>query len=129
MAFPNFINRDTATSLALKLLDDKAPIIVTPDRYHICTFGVFKPSFQMQDELGQQVKGKIQLITISTPVYPLLLGQLWLHEHDPNLHIWQGIWQIRDTPSGANKPIHLLGMVTFASLLRSEKSQVYAIDC
>ena len=32
-------------------------------------------------------------------------------------------------PSGANKPIHLLGVVTFASLLRSEKSQVYAIDC
>ena len=32
-------------------------------------------------------------------------------------------------PSGANKLIHLLGMVAFASLLRSEKSQVYAIDC
>ena len=32
-------------------------------------------------------------------------------------------------PSGANKPIHLLGMVTFASLLRSEKSKMYAIDC
>ena len=31
--------------------------------------------------------------------------------------------------SGANKPIRLLGVVTFASLLRSEKSQVYAIDC
>ena len=32
-------------------------------------------------------------------------------------------------PSGANKLIHLLGVVTFASLLQSEKSQVYAIDC
>ena len=62
-------------------------------------------------------------------MYPLLLGQLWLHEHDPNLHIWQDIWWIRDTPSGANKPIHLLGVVTFASLLQSKKSQVYAIDC
>ena len=62
-------------------------------------------------------------------MYPLLLGQLWLHEHDPNLRIWQGIWQIRDMPSGANKPICLLGMVTFASLLQSKKSQVYAIDC
>ena len=62
-------------------------------------------------------------------MYPLLLGQLWLHEHDPDLHIQQGTWQIRDTPSGANKPIRLLGVVVFASLLRSEKSQVYAIDC
>ena len=129
MAFTNFINRDTATSLALKPLDDKAPIVVTSDRHRICTFGVFEPSFQMQDKLGQQVKGKVQLITISTPAYPLLLGQLWLHEHDPDLHIWQGIWQIRDTPSGANKPICLLDVVTFASLLQSEKSQVYAIDC
>ena len=59
MAFTNFINRDTATSLALKPLDDEALIIITPDRYHICTFGVFKPSFQMQDELGQQVEGKV----------------------------------------------------------------------
>ena len=59
MAFTNFIDRDTATSLALKPLDDEAPIIVAPDRHHICTFGVFKPSFQMQDELGQQVEGKI----------------------------------------------------------------------
>ena len=62
-------------------------------------------------------------------MYPLLLGQLWLHEHDPNLRIQQGTWQIRDTSSGANKPIHLLGAVAFVSLLRSEKSQVYAIDC
>ena len=129
IAFANFIDRDTATSLALKPLDDEAPIIVTPDGYCICTFGVFKPSFQMQDELGQQVEGKVQLITISISAYPLLLGQLWLQEHDPNLHIWQGIWWIRDMPSGANKPIHLLDMVTFASLLRSKKSQVYAIDC
>ena len=53
MAFTNFIDRDTATSLALKPLDDEAPIIVIPDRYYICTFSVFKPSFQMQDELGQ----------------------------------------------------------------------------
>ena len=59
MAFTNFINRDTATSLALKPLDDKAPIVVTPDGHRICTFGVFKPSFQMQDELGQQVEGKV----------------------------------------------------------------------
>ncbi len=59
MAFTNFINRDTATSLALKPLDNKAPIIVTPDGHHICTFGVFEPSFQMQDELGQQVEGKV----------------------------------------------------------------------
>ena len=62
-------------------------------------------------------------------MYPLLLGQLWLHEHDPDLHIWQGTWWIRDMLSGANKPIHLLSMVAFASLLQSEKSQVYAIDC
>ena len=62
-------------------------------------------------------------------MYPFLLGQLWLHEHDPNFHIWQGIWQIRDMPSGANKLIHLLGMITFVSLLQIEKSQVYAIDC
>ena len=59
MAFTNFIDRDTATSLALKPLDDKAPIVVTPDRHRICTFGVFKPSFQMQDELGQQVEGRV----------------------------------------------------------------------
>ena len=59
MAFTNFIDRDTATSLALKPLDDKAPIIVMPDGHHIHTFGVFEPSFQMQDELGQQVKGKV----------------------------------------------------------------------
>ena len=32
-------------------------------------------------------------------------------------------------PSRANKPIHLLGVVTFASLLWSEKSQVYLINC
>ena len=32
-------------------------------------------------------------------------------------------------PSGTNKPIHLLSMVTFASLLQSEKFQMYAIDC
>ena len=32
-------------------------------------------------------------------------------------------------PSGANKPIHLFGAVTFASLLWSKKSQVYTIDC
>ena len=32
-------------------------------------------------------------------------------------------------PSETNKLIHLLGTVTFASLLRSKKSQVYAIDC
>ena len=32
-------------------------------------------------------------------------------------------------PSEANKPIHLLGAITFALLLQSEKSQVYAIDC
>ena len=32
-------------------------------------------------------------------------------------------------PSGTNKPIHLLDVITFASLLWSEKSQVYAIDC
>ncbi|KAI9748568.1 MAG: hypothetical protein M1815_003140 [Lichina confinis] len=118
MAFANFINRGTATSLALKPLDDEAPIVVTPDGHRIRTFGVFEPSFQMQDELGQQVEA-----------YPLLLGQPWLHEHDPNLHIQQGTWRIRDTPSGANKPIRLLGVVAFASLLRSEKSQVYAIDC
>ena len=62
-------------------------------------------------------------------MYSLLLRQLWLHEHDLNLHIWQGTWQIRDTPSGANKLIHLLGVVTFASLLQSKKSQVYTIDC
>ena len=62
-------------------------------------------------------------------MYPLLLGQLWLHEHDPDLRIWQGTWRIRDTPSGANKPIHLLGVVAFASLLWSKKSEVYAIDC
>ena len=59
MAFTNFINRDTATSLALKPLDDKAPIVVVPDGHHIHTFGIFKPSFQMQDELGQQVEGKV----------------------------------------------------------------------
>ena len=59
MAFTNFIDRDTATSLALKPLDDKAPIVVMPDGHRICTFGVFKPSFQMQDELGQQVEGKV----------------------------------------------------------------------
>ena len=59
MAFTNFIDRDTATSLALKPLDDKAPIVVTPDGHHICTFGVFELSFQMQDELGQQVEGKV----------------------------------------------------------------------
>ena len=59
MAFANFINRDTATSLALKPLDDEAPIIVTPNGHHIHTFGIFKPSFQMQDELGQQVEGKV----------------------------------------------------------------------
>ena len=59
MAFANFIDRDTATSLALKPLDDKAPIVVTPDGHRICTFGVFEPSFQMQNELGQQVKGKV----------------------------------------------------------------------
>ena len=53
IAFTNFIDRDTAISLALKSLDDEVPIVVTPDRYHICTSGVFKPSFQMQDELGQ----------------------------------------------------------------------------
>ena len=53
MAFANFIDRDTATSLALKPLDDKAPIVVMPDGHHICTFGVFELSFQMQDELGQ----------------------------------------------------------------------------
>ena len=59
MAFTNFIDRDTATSLALKPLDDKAPIIVTPDRHCIHTFGVFEPSFQMQNKLGQQVEGKV----------------------------------------------------------------------
>ena len=59
MAFTNFIDRDTAISLALKPLDDKAPIVVMPDGHHIHTFSVFKPSFQMQDELGQQVKGKV----------------------------------------------------------------------
>ena len=59
MAFTNFIDRDTATSLALKPLDDEAPIVVAPNGHRICTFGVFKPSFQMQDELGQQVKGKV----------------------------------------------------------------------
>ena len=59
MAFANFIDRDTATSLALKPLDDEAPIVVTSDRHHIHTFDVFKPSFQMQDVLGQQVEGKI----------------------------------------------------------------------
>ena len=32
-------------------------------------------------------------------------------------------------PSGANKPIHLFGVVTFVSLLQSEKSQVYMINC
>ena len=31
--------------------------------------------------------------------------------------------------SGANKPIHLFSMVTFASLLQSEKSQMYIINC
>ena len=59
MAFTNFIDRDTATSLALKPLDDKAPIVVMPDGHRICTFSVFEPSFQMQDELGQQVEGKV----------------------------------------------------------------------
>ena len=59
MAFANFIDRDTATSLALKPLDDKAPIVVAPDGHRIHTFGVFEPSFQMQDKLGQQVKGKV----------------------------------------------------------------------
>ena len=59
MAFTNFIDRDTATSLALKPLDDKAPIIVTSDGHRIHTFSVFEPSFQMQDELGQQVEGKV----------------------------------------------------------------------
>ena len=59
MAFTNFIDRDTATSLALKPLDDKAPIVVMLDGHCICTFSVFKPSFQMQDELGQQVEGKV----------------------------------------------------------------------
>ena len=59
MAFTNFIDRDTATSLALKPLDDKAPIVVMPDGHRIHTFGVFEPSFQMQDELGQQVEGKV----------------------------------------------------------------------
>ena len=52
MAFTNFIDRDTATSLALKPLDDKAPIVITSDRHRIHTFGVFKSSFQMQDKLG-----------------------------------------------------------------------------
>ena len=52
MAFTNFIDRDIATSLALKPLDNAAPIVVTPDSHCICTFGVFKPSFQMQDKLG-----------------------------------------------------------------------------
>ena len=59
MAFTNFIDRDTATSLALKPLDDEAPIVVMPDGHHIHTIGVFEPSFQMQDELGQQVEGKV----------------------------------------------------------------------
>ena len=59
IAFANFIDRDTVTSLALKPLDDKAPIVITPDRHHIHTFSVFKPSFQMQDELGQQIKSKV----------------------------------------------------------------------
>ena len=59
MAFANFIDRNIATSLALKPLDNKAPIVVTSDRHQIYTFGVFKLSFQMQDELGQQVEGKI----------------------------------------------------------------------
>ena len=59
MAFANFIDRDTATSLALKPLDDKAPIVVAPNGHRICTLGVFEPSFQMQDKLGQQVKGKV----------------------------------------------------------------------
>ena len=59
MAFANFIDRYTATSLALKPLDDEAPIIVMPNGYRICTFGVFEPFFQMQDELGQQVDGKV----------------------------------------------------------------------
>ena len=59
MAFANFIDRDTATSLALKPLDDKAPIIIMPDGHCIHTFGVFKLFFQMQDELGQQVKGRV----------------------------------------------------------------------
>ena len=59
MAFANFIDRDTATSLALKPLDDEAPIVVAPDGHRIRTFSVFKPSFQMQDELGQQVEGKV----------------------------------------------------------------------
>ena len=59
MALANFIDRDTATSLALKPLDDEAPIVVMPDEHRICTFSVFKLSFQMQDELGQQVKGKV----------------------------------------------------------------------
>ena len=31
--------------------------------------------------------------------------------------------------SGANKPIHLLGVVVFVSLLWSKKSQVYMINC
>ena len=59
MAFANFINRDTVISLALKPLDDEAPIVVMPDGHHIHTFSVFEPSFQMQDELGQQVEGKV----------------------------------------------------------------------
>ena len=59
MAFINFIDRDTATSLALKPLDDEAPIVIMPDGHRICTFSVFEPSFQMQDKLGQQVKGKV----------------------------------------------------------------------
>ena len=59
MAFTNFIDRDTATSLALKPLDDKAPIVIMPDGHHIHIFGVFEPSFQMQDKLGQQVEGKV----------------------------------------------------------------------
>ena len=59
MAFTNFIDRDTAISLALKPLDDKAPIVVTSDGHHIYTFSVFKPSFQMQDKLGQQVESKV----------------------------------------------------------------------
>ena len=59
MAFTNFIDRDTATSLALKPLDDEAPIVVMPDGHRIRTFGVFEPSFQMQDRLGQQVEGKV----------------------------------------------------------------------
>ena len=59
MAFTNFIDRDTATSLALKSLDDEVSIVVTSNRHHIYTVGIFKLFFQMQDELGQQVEGKV----------------------------------------------------------------------